>query len=171
MYNETLSPWLQCHRMDGRRSHEGEIRVLVVLIGVLCSPLVCGLHHVRLDGRTSYEALSYCWGDPKRSHYIDVRSKCSGVTKPTRLVITPSAFEALQYLRSAETMLHIWFDQICTNQDDLAEKSIQVQQMGTSRALLTPSAHSAPDGRMSNESVTTSQRSKRFWHGPGSLSA
>ncbi|KAM0228241.1 hypothetical protein ACHAPO_010889 [Fusarium lateritium] len=70
----------------------------------------------------SYNALSYCWGDLDRSRSI----RCNGQS----LMITSHLEEGLNSLRSLQHQTEwIWVDQICINQDDKAERAIQVDMM------------------------------------------
>ncbi|KAH7323522.1 heterokaryon incompatibility protein-domain-containing protein [Rhexocercosporidium sp. MPI-PUGE-AT-0058] len=71
---------------------------------------------------TGYEALSYVWGDPENK----VPILCSGY----EIKVTQNLATALKYLRRTESVRQIWADAICINQQDLIEKSQQVQQMG-----------------------------------------
>ncbi|KAK5659153.1 hypothetical protein OQA88_1243 [Cercophora sp. LCS_1] len=83
--------------------------------------------------RGSYEALSYCWGDPKRSYAIVCNDKPFPVTK--------NLFAALGRLRHANKPRTLWVDAMCINQSDNDEKSAQVSLMadiyrGCSRTLI-----------------------------------
>lgn len=100
----------------------GKIRVLKVLPGDFGSPIVGSLSVKRLDKSHEYEALSYCWGDSTLSKELHINGK--------RFLVTTSVYEALQHLRSTTTTLHIWIDQVCIDQSNIAEKNVQVQQMG-----------------------------------------
>ncbi|TPX14030.1 uncharacterized protein E0L32_000424 [Thyridium curvatum] len=84
------------HRLEGRH-----IRVLELKPGSAADPLQARLVEVDLDAAGPFEALSYVWGDPRRS---------------------------LRLRRGAETRL-IWADAICINQEDLDECPQQVQLM------------------------------------------
>lgn len=88
--------------------------------------------HARLSDMPQYASLSYCWNDEaytsaaatKTNTVLDLGS--DGI-----LVLTPNLFAGL---RSAQRKGHFdsrlfWVDQICINQQDLTEKSIQVALM------------------------------------------
>ena len=91
------------------------------------------LHHVFLYQRTtfvvsrttgkpvSYTALSYVWGDSAFTKPI----VCDG--KPFHT--TRNLDAALRHLRHPEDSIMLWADQICINQEDLAEKTQQVLLM------------------------------------------
>ena len=71
-----------------------------------------------------YEALSYCWGSSDCSRNI----VCNGVIYP----VTKNLYDALYRLRQqhdASEPQYLWFDALCTNQHDIAERSMQVQNM------------------------------------------
>ncbi|KAF1915993.1 heterokaryon incompatibility protein-domain-containing protein [Ampelomyces quisqualis] len=69
----------------------------------------------------SYKALSYTWGDGKAKGDIGING--------TNLTITLSLTTALYHLRHRSEPMKIWIDQISINQDDLQEKTEQVQLM------------------------------------------
>jgi hypothetical protein len=70
---------------------------------------------------TTYEAISYCWGESSQWTSITVDDK--------QCRITLSLAEALQHVRFANEERTLWIDQICINQNDLKERSEQVQMM------------------------------------------
>ena len=70
----------------------------------------------------AFTALSYVWGDPARTHKIIIDGKS--------LPITASLYAALRQLQVQSTFdVRVWADAICINQEDLAERSAQVQLM------------------------------------------
>lgn len=66
-----------------------------------------------------YEALSYAWGDPTKSHEIFVNGKV--------LKITTNLHVALQYLRQPDVARVLWIDAICIDQENISEKNHQVK--------------------------------------------
>ena len=76
-----------------------------------------------LDDLPPFFALSYCWGSPRRSDSIVCNSKPLAVSLHLKL--------GLAELCSVPSLDGCWFwiDQICVNQNDLAERSQQVQLM------------------------------------------
>jgi hypothetical protein len=67
-------------------------------------------------------ALSYVWGDPRRSHEIWIDGKRLGITK--------NLYLALRSMQSGVTgTVHVWADAVCINQGDNSEKSAQIQLM------------------------------------------
>lgn len=86
------------------------------------APLVCKLVETRL-GETGYQALSYAWGSPTLSKEIH---KCSS---NSNLRITRNLYQALQVLRRHDSILTLWVDAICIDQNSIFERNHQVQQM------------------------------------------
>lgn len=68
-----------------------------------------------------YEALSYVWGDP--------RSVCSILVNEKAFPVTHNLFLALKHLRLPYNERKLWVDAICINQEDVEERSQQVQIM------------------------------------------
>jgi hypothetical protein len=99
------------------------IRLLILLPSQSDSHQIsCELaYHSLLDG-TSYEALSYVWGDPNDTVNILVDSQPFHVTR--------NLFEALKVLRQPSEPRVLWADAICIDQGNLAERSSQVAIMG-----------------------------------------
>ncbi|KAM7184426.1 Heterokaryon incompatibility protein (HET) domain containing protein [Rhypophila sp. PSN 637] len=94
--------------------------------------LRCQIRHVELAStraggpgggqKVEYEALSYEWGVLGATEDLVCDS---GVLK-----ITPSLDSALKHLRWGHKGRTLWVDQICINQEDVAERSQQVCLMG-----------------------------------------
>ena len=79
-----------------------------------------------------YHALSYCWGESERSEMI--------ICNESAVRVTPHLKLGLLELESISDLLTwFWIDQICINQDDIGERSHQVQLMPQtySRAIRT----------------------------------
>lgn len=83
-----------------------------------------------LDEAPSYFALSYAWGTQTTLVPIRVNGQM--------FLVSPSLTDAIQRLRelvfddsASDTLVKwVWIDRICINQDDLSERSKQVQMMG-----------------------------------------
>lgn len=73
------------------------------------------------SAETTYEPISYCWGDAKIKKSITVND--------CRVDITKSLYMALVRLRLEDRPRLLWVDAICINQKDDAEKNDQVQIM------------------------------------------
>jgi hypothetical protein len=97
------------------------IRLLELLPGYGSHPLTARLKEVALSENILYEAISYCWGDPKDVSTII----CNGqpLRVPRRLEV------ALRNMRHTDKPRMLWADAICINQSDVAEKETQVQLM------------------------------------------
>jgi len=102
-------------------SAERQIRLLRILSGSEEQPLECVLEPASLE-ECQYTALSYCWGSASDRKNIMVNGQTISVTKNLE--------NALRHLRKADQEIVVWADAICINQQDLAEKSIQVGMMG-----------------------------------------
>ena len=83
--------------------------------------LYCELSHHSLNGRPSYNALSYVWGDDSDRQAIYVNSGQTLVTENLRA--------ALEHLQDPDKDVMIWIDALCINQADDEEKTQQVKQM------------------------------------------
>lgn len=88
------------------------------------------LVQVRLEERLDYVALSYFWGKPILSHEI----VCDGAI----IKVTESLHRAILCLSSGtEIQVYYWIDQICIDQQNHAEKGVQVRLMGQIYAQAT----------------------------------
>lgn len=98
------------------------IRLLTIDASANGPVMSCGLVPACLDDpQTSYLALSYTWGDPKRTKTIS----CNGAN----LEATESLIGAIKQLACQYPGRSFWIDAICINQQDLAERAAQVQLM------------------------------------------
>ena len=98
-----------------------DFRLVRILAGSGESDIRCELYPASFASRHSYEALSYCAGDP-----ADCRSiLLNGVSFNTFL----STHEALQQFRAPDHDRIFWIDQICINQKDIQERDSQVRLM------------------------------------------
>ena len=102
------------------------VRLLVVHPAAEKEPLVTSLIAASLrpaEGKIlEYEALSYVWGLSTDKAHI----RCNGV----QLSITQTLHDALSAIRSENNERKLWVDQLCINQDDIAERNQQVSIMG-----------------------------------------
>ena len=102
-------------------------RILILHNGQPHEPLECSLETLSCETGLSteygYEALSYVWGSTKVMEHI--------ICEDQKLAITPSLATTLQHLRHDDVPRRLWIDQICIDQANLNERSIQVQNMGT----------------------------------------
>jgi hypothetical protein len=110
------------------------IRVLELLPGNFGDPIVGRLVPQAIDGEP-YEAVSYVWGDTRNRRNITI----DGIT----LSVTANLHGALTAFRHPPQPLHdpddpepsqrqvrrLWADAVCINQDDLPERTSQVELM------------------------------------------
>lgn len=87
------------------------------------SPVQCQLQVVSLLDNPEYAALSYVWGDPTKTKDIILNGRVVPVTVSLGL--------GLQYASRHTTSRFLWADAVCINQKDIAERSAQVQLMGS----------------------------------------
>ncbi|MDI1487632.1 MAG: hypothetical protein OHK93_006902 [Ramalina farinacea] len=97
----TIKPW------SGKKNDEEPVCVHLEQFPVLKCP--------------RYQALSYTWGQPRRSDRVLVDDKFY-------ISITPNLLRALLQLRRKKPVT-IWIDAICINQEDIQERSSQVRIM------------------------------------------
>lgn len=109
---------------------EGEIRLLHLLPSSLPDePFEGAIEHVFLHEGHKFEALSYTWGHGDKTGVLRVHHKEKGAVSGignASLHLTANLSVALSRLRHPDTVRTIWIDQICINQADPDEKSIQV---------------------------------------------
>ncbi|TGO14127.1 hypothetical protein BTUL_0058g00520 [Botrytis tulipae] len=101
-----------------------EIRVLRLLPGHFSTKISCMLWHIQLECEypSQFEALSYCWGNPKYKKMIQLAGR--------DVQVTLNLIDALHRLRSDDGVTqNLWVDALCINQKDLEERSWQVQMM------------------------------------------
>ncbi|KAL6411200.1 hypothetical protein AUP68_04900 [Ilyonectria robusta] len=97
------------------------VRILTLEPGSADEPLVGRLTVENLDFNPRYEAISYVWGTEGRCSEM----LCDGSPLP----LTRSVEAALRRMRHATLPRRLWADQVCINQDDIAERSRQVSLM------------------------------------------
>ena len=113
-----------CERYQYTRLKVNQIRLLSISIEEKTNNFVCSFHVRDLASSVgAYKAISYCWGDPTCTH----RVFCSNGQS---LHVTQSAADILNFVVARNPTEFFWIDQLCINQQDLVEKSEQVQQMG-----------------------------------------
>jgi hypothetical protein len=87
------------------------------------SAIKCNIFHASQDDPPSYIAISYTWGDvgDKRDIVVDGHT----------VSITASLHGAFDAVRQKKEAVLVWADALCINQEDDAEKSLQVPLMAT----------------------------------------
>lgn len=81
----------------------------------------CTLIYVSADEDPVYEALSYVWGSEANKQKILVDGQ--------EMLVTANLAGALDYLYDSDGPRKLWVDAICINQEDIPERSQQVQNM------------------------------------------
>lgn len=102
-------------------SSTDEVRLLILHPASEHDPLECSLMEAPLSKLPPYIALSYAWGEKDTSASLQLNGVCIAIQK--------SLCEALQHLRSMDSLVVLWADALCINQDDKIEKSSQIQLM------------------------------------------
>lgn len=100
-----------------------QIRLLDLHPGRRDEILECTLRVVNISSQPSYEALSYTWGDSKRTNTI----RTNGTNE---IKIGKNLYSALRCLRQKREILTIWVDAICIDQSNVRERSEQISLMG-----------------------------------------
>lgn len=113
----TTKGQLQYKKLQSR-----QIRLLKLQQGRPEDELKCELIVRSLDTHLSYEAVSYVWGVATQPKFLD----CSD----GYVQISPNLERALRVIRKRDRSRLVWADQICINQSDTAERSVQVGMMG-----------------------------------------
>lgn len=119
------------------------IRILILEPGSFSDPVVGSISHVDLQ-TTTFEALSYTWGDvPQEHEKIHIRrySREPGAdlvdTDDMRqpqdfhhFLVRPNLHEALRHLRLVDVPRILWVDALCVSQSSIEERNREVPRMG-----------------------------------------
>ncbi|KAH7336283.1 heterokaryon incompatibility protein-domain-containing protein [Rhexocercosporidium sp. MPI-PUGE-AT-0058] len=98
------------------------IRLLHLEPGRKSDPGHCQLTTVKLDDAPPFEALSYHWGSAQLSYSITINNKGA-------LNLTSNLVSALIRVRHETELRVLWADAICINQENIKERTEQVQLM------------------------------------------
>lgn len=98
----------------------GEIRILEIEPGTFNADIKCRMRAWPANGE-GYTALSYVWGNDPPTKSISVNGK--------RVTIRKNLDSAIRYIREENEPLRLWVDAICINQQDLSERTSQVEMM------------------------------------------
>lgn len=98
------------------------IRVLTLLPGTWKSFIICDLTATTFAENPEYEALSYAWGDSRKTKKIKVNG--------CWVQVNESIYIALRHLRYTDTPRTLWIDSLCIDQKDTREKNKQIPLMG-----------------------------------------
>ena len=98
------------------------LRLLTLYPGVHDAVIECDLHVASLEDKPGYDALSYTWGNSANGGAVRIADRL--------LSTTDNLCSALRHLRYPDKTRIIWADALCINQNDVEEKTKQVQIMG-----------------------------------------
>ncbi|KAG7104842.1 Heterokaryon incompatibility protein 6 like [Verticillium longisporum] len=102
--------------------NDWDIRLLYILPRGNSSKISCKLITIDIGQRhPTYQAMSYTWGDPTKTHTIWVNDKPFKTTQ--------NVYNLLLDMSPVFEPRRIWIDSICINQEDNAEKAWQVSIM------------------------------------------
>ncbi|KAK4957639.1 hypothetical protein LTR10_005606 [Elasticomyces elasticus] len=161
---------LQSSKFIYRHLESYKIRLLHLVSGdwndeIRCVVFEVDLQHQNID----YEAVSYTWGDPGLPrHPIRVANSPTGQVSMTAgnvMEVSEGTFEALRRLRPGKEQVPrtLWMDAISINQDNVNERSAQVQIMkdifSRARRVLAYVGESADDSSVLLEAMQASQES------------
>ncbi|KAI1470718.1 HET-domain-containing protein [Daldinia caldariorum] len=109
-----------------RKLEGSDIRLLRILPRTETDDIECLLHQIPIEEAGDFHSLSYVWGD--------VTDRCTITLENQPFEVTRSLFEALDQLRECPPDFdsleeYFWIDAICINQEDIDERSQQVQRM------------------------------------------
>ncbi|KAK4168327.1 heterokaryon incompatibility protein-domain-containing protein [Cladorrhinum sp. PSN259] len=102
----------------------GQIRIFELEPDDPSAPIVGRLVPQAIDGE-QYEALSYVWGDQRERRELVVSGSILSVT-----VNLHGALKAFRHPKSTGKKRRLWADALCINQEDLRERTSQVELMG-----------------------------------------
>lgn len=99
-----------------------KFRILTLqLSNALSADILCTLSEASLDSCPEYEALSYVWGDPAKTHTVTITGKTVAVTKNLAV--------ALRHLCLRDEPRNLWVDALCIDQHNIDERDDQVMHM------------------------------------------
>ena len=117
----------------------GVIRIFELEAGELSDPIVGRLVPQPTDG-DAYEAVSYVWGDPQKRCDITINGESLSITANLHGALTALRHQPLGGSSSDEPgadtvaarkqpVRRLWVDAVCINQEDLQERTSQVELM------------------------------------------
>jgi hypothetical protein len=101
---------------------DNDTRILELDPGQKQEPLKGSLQQVSISSPSHYHALSYTWGQKEAAPHI---IWIDGV----ECCVRHNLWEALKALRHPTTIITIWVDAICIDQENASERTIQVRMM------------------------------------------
>ena len=102
------------------------IRLFEVLDQDADGNFVCKIEQCEISDNDCprYTAFSYTWGDEHEAKFLSIDGRLLGITENCHYAISQAYCLPDQRLHTP-----YWMESICINQDDLAEKSLQVARM------------------------------------------
>ena len=102
-----------------------EIRLLTVAQSLSDKGQVqCSLSTVTLHEQPSFEAISWCWGDPREKAHILLNGYKHEIPASTDRLLKGLCIE-----HAHAPDARFWLDAVCINQEDIKERSEQVSLM------------------------------------------
>ncbi|KAK8131698.1 HET-domain-containing protein [Apiospora sp. TS-2023a] len=137
----------------GPLDEKDSFRVIEIQPGERNEPVTVRLITTNLRDCSSYESLSYAWGDLTQTEPIQVVAARIGHDDSPKasLSVTTGCADALRRLRSDTTPRTLWVDSICINQSLIPERNQQLRLMsriysGASRVVIYLGESSGADG-------------------------
>ncbi|KAJ0130175.1 Uncharacterized protein HZ326_26723 [Fusarium oxysporum f. sp. albedinis] len=122
LLSDTPNPFSAAEQHAILPSAATHIRLLKIYpAGYSWVPIYCEMLTTPISGPMNFQALSYTWGTAARTHSLKLPE--------TEFRITESLDEAIRHLRREDEAITFWIDQICINQENLQEKSLQIRLM------------------------------------------
>lgn len=118
-----MSTGSEAHTYTPLNPTNNEIRLLILRPDLPGSELNCRLSIVSLSTNPTYEAISYAWGSSGSTRQIQIKGHPH--------IIGANLETALQHLRHPSENRTLWIDALCINQNDIEERSSQVNKMGS----------------------------------------
>nr|KAK5440395.1 hypothetical protein LTR18_007683 [Exophiala xenobiotica] len=120
-YDETIGPAISEGLKWRRLENFDNFRLLTIDPGT-GGTIHCSLREYPLGNSPPYEAISYSWKTAAGEAMIS----CDDVDIP----VSQSLYNALNAIRQTGRSRTVWVDAVCINQDDIEERSVQVQAIG-----------------------------------------
>lgn len=110
----------------------GFIRIFELEPGNPTDPIVGRLVSQKIDGQ-AYEAVSYVWGDPRQRHDITINGTTLSVTANLHAALTAfrHRLPRSETIPQARQPRRLWADALCINQENVPERTAQVELMGS----------------------------------------
>ncbi|KAF7189464.1 Heterokaryon incompatibility protein 6, OR allele [Pseudocercospora fuligena] len=162
-----LSPSSDFYYRPSAEILAGGFRIASVLPGRQGDPIQCRIQEVSLkDTGVRFIALSYCWNSTTAEEIIWVDGR--------PLKVTSNLYAALRNARATTTVVNLWIDQICVDQQNIIDRNEQVGKMGAIfRAASGVIVWLGQEGHGTAAAMELPKRIRRFWpslaQNPGEL--